>query len=101
MDQIFKNKLVTAHFGESNKFVHAKFDGLFTTPLAMEYFREMMRFVTKHSVSGFYYDLSQLRGTFTAINDFLRKEYAPYVVKHGVKFVAMQMNEGIFFKSIP
>lgn len=98
MELIGKNDHGVAEYDSSTKMVYFKFSGTFNLESTKELLRIEMSFVENNPAYGSVVDLSDMEGTFTAMNEFLVQDYFPVIIKLGRKCQSIIVPQDIFTK---
>lgn len=96
LELISKKENGSSHYERAKKIVHYNFLGLVNIPLTKEIFNETMEFAKNNQIIGSFTDITTLKGTFTALNDYFATDYMPFMLKQGLKCSAIVLPPDIF-----
>jgi hypothetical protein len=96
MEKIYENSFGKAFYEKENKIVHESYSGVVNPGLAMEVIQSVKAFSENNTVLGDIINLTDVRGTFTGINEYLSKEFFPILIKRGCVAFAMVLSNDIF-----
>ncbi|MDN4163940.1 hypothetical protein QWY31_00425 [Cytophagales bacterium LB-30] len=99
MKVVHENKFCQAYYDEVHKIVWNRYIDLVNPDLLIEMHRAVMKFVVQNPTVACFYDLTNMKGTFTKTLNFLIKEYEPTLYKNNVIYGSFAMNEkDVFMK---
>jgi hypothetical protein len=75
METVNSNLFCAARYNRSNAIVYYQYGGLIHEAMGLETLHKVMQFAASNKVRGIVSDISTMKGTFTAVNEFFEKEY--------------------------
>ena len=96
MEKIFENSFGKAFYDKNTAIVHESYAGVVNPKLAVEVVQSVKDFGENNKIKGDIINLSDVRGTFTGINDYLAKEFFPVLIERGCVAFAMILSHDIF-----
>lgn len=96
MEKIFENEFGKAFYDKESKIVHESYSGVVNPELAMEVIQAVKKFSETHRVIGDIINLTEVRGTFTGLNEYLSKEFFPVLIERGCVAFAMILSTDVF-----
>ncbi|MGD1846011.1 MAG: hypothetical protein ACFB10_11515 [Salibacteraceae bacterium] len=96
MELIFENVHGGVRYDRKRQILQYKFVGMVRPELVKEVTGAGLKFAATNKVTGSTADLSELSGTFTALNDYLINEYFPPMIQKGLICHAIIVPHDIF-----
>ena len=96
MMKIHENGFGSSWYDEQTLILHETYTGLINVKLAIDATTKNLEFCQNNTIKGDLIDLSQMKGTFTAINDYLEKEYFPFFIGKGCVAIAIVYSDDVF-----
>ncbi len=98
MIQIFKNSCVQLFYYPELKISRINYTGIVDMEAMLEAFKFMIENGSKTESLAVIGDLTQLRGTYTMLLDYLKENVYPYMEEKGIKYNALILNTDGFIK---
>src|SRR5512145_3315144 len=95
MTEIYKGNMGSIVYYGDKKFILFTFHGFVNLEEAKKMYLEVLQFMKNHKTRAFINDLRMLKGTFTALNNWLIEHMKP-AVQMGLKYDAIVVNSDIF-----
>ena len=98
MELIYENERGRAQYDRERQIVIYDFFGRFNFDLSKDIINAVREYSGKHLILGAHVDLSQLEGTFSALNEYLVADYFPDVIANGMLCQSIVVPEDVFTK---
>lgn len=95
---LFSNKQGLAKYNSQWELVYGKFYGLPKLVLSIEIFDSIISATEGARVRGGFYDLMEVKGTFTHLNSYFKSRFIPAMLPRGYKYVAVITSADPFTK---
>lgn len=96
MELIIDNGYSRAEYDKDLKVIYATYKGLVDPNLGKESMIAQKEYGLKHGLVGAIADFTELKGTFTMLNEWAEKEFFPPLLANGLKCSAIVVNTDIF-----
>ena len=96
MELIVDNGYSRADYDADLKVIYTTSKGLVNVELGKAAMIEQQKYGLKHGLLGIIADFSELKGTFTSVNEWTEKEFFPPLLANGLKCTAMVVPQDIF-----
>lgn len=96
METIVRNKLVEVTYHRGEKLLVYEWHGLVNFDVGIETFKTTMGFIKINPCHFVLHDATDMKGTFTKLNDFMSREVLPNFERHGGQRSAMVISRDVF-----
>lgn len=96
MELIVENKFGSAYYDPGTKIIYSRYYGIVNVELALEILEAQKKFGLENGAKAICADLSELKGTFTMVNEYLTTEFFPPLIQQGLICNAIAVSPDIF-----
>lgn len=96
MELIKENSFAKAEYDAEKGILYSKYSGQVDSKKALEVLEAQVAFSENNKVKAIRADLSELKGTYTMINDWLEANFFPVLIERGLKCHAFIVSSDIF-----
>lgn len=83
LEVIFKNEFSSARYDREKRVLWASYKGIVKTDLSIESFQNVLDVLDKYPIRGAVYNMMEMRGTFTNMNQWLKDVWYPALLPQG------------------
>ncbi|MCF6351673.1 MAG: hypothetical protein L3J06_01545 [Cyclobacteriaceae bacterium] len=97
---IFSNKMADIYLNASNKKMIVIYHGLVDYDLFLEIIKSINQVATETGICGALVDISELRGSFHRLLDYMEETGFPLLVEQGLKFQAQIISDDLMMQNL-
>ncbi len=93
---IKENSAGKAEYDEENGIIYSRYKGIVDINKSIEILEAQLTFVSDKTIKALHTDLSELKGTFTLLNNWLQEKFFPIMVQKKLICAAIIYSSDIF-----